>query len=127
MVQRRRVETHTLATDGSDSDIKFTEPRVHAFVYEPATGQAQSLRVDFSAYLKDLRPLYDLYQPDPVLDSSTTKSLPLVNETELLEEAKAAQILNELGELMPDDNPGKKKNGFRKKLANLVGLDYEYE
>ena len=37
---------------------------VHAFVYDPTTGSANRLRVDFSAYLKDLRQVYDLYKPD---------------------------------------------------------------
>ena len=38
---------------------------MHAFVYDPTTGQAQRMRVDFSSYLKDLRQVYDLYKPDP--------------------------------------------------------------
>jgi carbonic anhydrase len=60
VVQRRRVETHRLiGVEGSN--IKFSEPRVHAFVYEPTTGEAKKLPVDFGTYLRDLRNIYDVY------------------------------------------------------------------
>lgn len=65
VVQRRRVKTHLEAKAGDNPYVKFSEPRVHAFVYEPTTGQARKLAVDFKAYLKDLSMVYDLYQvPD---------------------------------------------------------------
>lgn len=35
---------------------------VHALVYEPTTGEAKMLKVDFGAYLKELRSVYDLYR-----------------------------------------------------------------
>lgn len=63
VVQKRRVETYKqIGVEGSR--ITFAEPRVHAFVYEPTTGEAKMLPVDFYAYLKDLRSVYDLYNID---------------------------------------------------------------
>jgi hypothetical protein len=62
VVQKRRVETSELVGH-KGSNVLFPEPRVHAFVYEPSTGQATKLPVDFKRYLDDLRPLYDLYTP----------------------------------------------------------------
>ena len=35
---------------------------VHAMVYEPSTGEAKILPVDFGSYLVELRSVYDLYQ-----------------------------------------------------------------
>lgn len=61
VVQRRRVETH-LESKKPGSTIKFSEPVVHAFVYEPTTGQATKLRVDFKRYMEELREVYGLYQ-----------------------------------------------------------------
>ena len=60
VVQRRRVQTHLLSKE-IGSKYKFSEPRVHAFVYEPTTGKATKLQVDFSGYLNDLKSVYDLY------------------------------------------------------------------
>ena len=34
---------------------------MHAFVYEPTTGELTQMRVDFTSYLKELRNVYDLY------------------------------------------------------------------
>jgi hypothetical protein len=62
VVQKRRVETYEMVGQ-EGSNLLFTEPRVHAFVYEPSTGQITKLPVDFKQYLDDLRPLYDLYTP----------------------------------------------------------------
>jgi hypothetical protein len=62
VVQRRRVETYS-AVGAEGSNLTFTEPRVHAFVYDPTSGEITKLPVDFKQYLDDLRPLYDLYQP----------------------------------------------------------------
>jgi hypothetical protein len=39
----------------------FAEPRIHAFVYQPSTGELQRLPVDFKDYMKDLGEVYDLY------------------------------------------------------------------
>ena len=60
VVQRRRVQTH-LESKEIGSKFTFAEPRVHAFVYEPTTGKATKLQVDFGGYLKDLKSVYDLY------------------------------------------------------------------
>jgi adenosylmethionine-8-amino-7-oxononanoate aminotransferase len=43
-------------------NIQFAEPRIHAFVYEPTTGQATHLKVDFVEYIKDIREIYELYK-----------------------------------------------------------------
>lgn len=61
VVQKRRVETHKMIGQPG-SRITFAEPRVHALVYEPTTGEAIKLPVDFITYMKDLRNVYDLYQ-----------------------------------------------------------------
>ena len=37
-------------------------PVIHAFVYEPTTGEATKLRVDFKQYLTELHDIYDLYK-----------------------------------------------------------------
>ena len=44
-----------------NSSISFTEPRIHAFVYEPTTGEATRLPIDFVEHMKELREVYDLY------------------------------------------------------------------
>lgn len=41
--------------------LKFTEPRVHAVVYEPTTGELNRLQVDFDELIQDLREVYGLY------------------------------------------------------------------
>eukprot|EP01041_Mallomonas_annulata_P009067 gene9067-18784_t len=71
VVQRRRVDTYNenklLRENGqfpskdSGVPIPFTEPQIHAFVYEPTTGAATRLEVDFSKEIKELRAVYDLY------------------------------------------------------------------
>ena len=63
VVQRRRVETSAAIKAGSN-DFTFMEPRVHAFVFEPTTGEAIKLEVDFQKYLTDLSDVYDLYNYD---------------------------------------------------------------
>jgi len=60
VVQRRRVLTHN-AKKEPNSPYTFAEPVVHAFVYEPTTGQANKLPVDFRKYLSELSDVYDLY------------------------------------------------------------------
>ena len=46
------------------SKLHFSEPRVHAMVYEPTTGELTKLPVDFNDYFKVLRQVYDLYSLD---------------------------------------------------------------
>lgn len=65
VVQRRRVETKALIDSGSD-EFEFVEPRVHAFVYEPTTGEANKLEVDFKKYLSDLDSVYGIYNMNDV-------------------------------------------------------------
>jgi carbonic anhydrase len=61
VVQKRRVETHLQAKTGADPHVTFSEPQVHAMVYEPTTGEATVLDVDFKKYIDDLHDVYDLY------------------------------------------------------------------
>lgn len=61
VVQQRRVQTYE-ESKKPGSRIKFAEPVVHAFVYEPTTGQATKIHVDFKKYLEDFRDVYGLYQ-----------------------------------------------------------------
>lgn len=62
VVQKRRVETHIEAQAGTNPHVTFSEPQVHAMVYEPTTGEASKLDVDFKKYLDDLHDVYDLYK-----------------------------------------------------------------
>jgi len=57
-VQRRRVETF------QDKDVPFTEPRVHACVFDPKDGILRELEIIFKEYIDDLGNIYDLYHPD---------------------------------------------------------------
>lgn len=61
VVQKKRVETHFEALEPG-SDIPFSTPVIHAFVYEPTTGEATKLKVDFKQYLTELHDIYDLYK-----------------------------------------------------------------
>lgn len=45
----------------NSSKYKFSEPRVHGFVYEPTTGVAINMDIDFADEFEGLRPVYDLY------------------------------------------------------------------
>jgi hypothetical protein len=42
---------------------------VHALVYEPTTGEAKMLPVDFGSYLRELRSVYDLYRVEEDITS----------------------------------------------------------
>jgi hypothetical protein len=42
---------------------------VHALVYEPTTGEAKMLPVDFGSYLRELRSVYDLYRVEDDITS----------------------------------------------------------
>lgn len=63
VVQRKRVQTFEAIQDGDKKRYSFVEPRIHAFVYDPTTGEANRLPVDFGAYMEDLKKVYDLYAP----------------------------------------------------------------
>jgi len=60
VVQKSRAETYSsIGTEGTKHT--FAEPRVHAIVYEPKSGIATKLTVNFKEYIDDLRGVYDLY------------------------------------------------------------------
>lgn len=60
VVQKRRVESRQ-AKEAGDKSILFMEPRIHPFVYEPTTGEAKKLDVDFKNMIKGLQKIYELY------------------------------------------------------------------
>ena len=111
VVQRKRVETHLLSkTVGST--VSFTTPRIHAFVYEPTTGKATKLRVDFATYLKDLRSVYDLYQVAP-------KEMVNVH-TESTDEVHAeSKAINTTTAPISSDKTNAKKNIFAKLFGKI--------
>lgn len=39
----------------------FAQPRVHGVVYDPHTGKLTKLQIDFRAYRKELKDLFELY------------------------------------------------------------------
>ena len=43
--------------------VSFTQPRVHGMVYEPTTGEAKFLDLDFHDLMENLKDIYDLYRP----------------------------------------------------------------
>jgi carbonic anhydrase len=53
IVQPRRVETF------NDETSTFTQPRIHAVVYDPKDGKLRQLQVDFKEYLKDIDGIYN--------------------------------------------------------------------
>ena len=60
-VQLARVETRKMkGVEGSG--ITFKQPRVHGMVYEPRTGEAKFLDIDFKETMNDLKGIYDLHQ-----------------------------------------------------------------
>ena len=66
------------------SGKRFSEPRIHAFVYEPTTGEARKLPVDFKSYLKELRSIYDLYKID-------TKPIDIIESERCFDEGNDAE------------------------------------
>lgn len=54
-VQRHRVETY------KRKDLPYSTPRIHACVFEPATGELKQLQIDFNEYIDELHGIYDLY------------------------------------------------------------------
>lgn len=55
VVQKRRLESFR------DPKQAFTEPRIHAMVYEPGEGKLKRLPIRFSEYIEELREVYDLF------------------------------------------------------------------
>ncbi|GMH98946.1 hypothetical protein TrLO_g14229 [Triparma laevis f. longispina] len=55
VVQRKRVETFR------SDEFSITQPRIHAVVFDPATGKLNPLKVDFRHYIDELHDIYDLY------------------------------------------------------------------
>ena len=77
VVQRKRVETYGYMNDPS-SRVQFVEPRVHAYCYDPKTGQLKKLEVNFKEYIDDLGSVYDLYQ---VENPRASSSYPVLDKT----------------------------------------------
>lgn len=57
-VQRKRMETY------ANSDMPFSNPRIHPCIYDPKDGLLKELKVDFKKKLKELGHVYDLYNLD---------------------------------------------------------------
>jgi carbonic anhydrase len=64
-VQKRRASTY-LESLKPGSLIKFSEPVVHAMVYEPTTGELKKLDVDFKKYLQEYADVFNLYTTENV-------------------------------------------------------------
>ena len=47
----------------------FSEPVVHAFVYDPMNGEAIKLKVDFKKYLSNYSDVFNLYSTKSVVES----------------------------------------------------------
>ena len=45
------------------SGVTFTQPRIHGMVYEPTTGEAKFLDLDFHELMENLKDIYDMYRP----------------------------------------------------------------
>ena len=60
-VQKRRLETY----NGNDA---YTNPRIHAMVYDPATGLLNQLPVDFKQVLNELRAVYEFEDLAPYVE-----------------------------------------------------------
>jgi carbonic anhydrase len=58
VVQRKRLETH------ADKSVPFAYPRIHALVFDPATGILKKLDVNIRKEIDELHDLYDLYEVD---------------------------------------------------------------
>lgn len=55
-VQRRRRLTFR-----NKGEFAYTQPRIHALVYDPADGTLNHVPIDFQQVLDELRPIYELY------------------------------------------------------------------
>lgn len=60
VVQRRRVSSY-LESLKPESGISFSEPVVHAMVYDPSNGELKKLDVDFKKYLSEYSDVFNLY------------------------------------------------------------------
>lgn len=80
VVQRRRVVTHNHKKSVPGSIYTFAEPVVHAFVYEPTTGEATRLPVDFRKYLRELSDVYDLYNHEEKGEAVVKRLVDVENE-----------------------------------------------
>ena len=65
VVQRRRVSSY-LESLKPDSGISFSEPVVHAMVYDPSNGELKKLDVDFKKYLSEYSDVFNLYTTQSV-------------------------------------------------------------
>ena len=55
VVQRQRLRTY------EDPDQPFAFPRIHALVFDPATGLMKKLPIDFKKHIGEYKHIYDLY------------------------------------------------------------------
>jgi len=78
-VQRRRVATH-LESQEPGSRIKFAQPVVHAFVYDPDTGDLKKLVVDFKEYMRTYSNVFNLYNIANSGDASAAAASPSKSE-----------------------------------------------
>ena len=62
-VQKMRNKTHSLIgqKDEHGADITFAEPRIHGLVYDPTTGIADKLDINFKSIVDPIRHIYDMY------------------------------------------------------------------
>ncbi|KAJ1462780.1 carbonic anhydrase [Pelagophyceae sp. CCMP2097] len=58
VVQRRRCDSYSSET------ADYTEPRIHAMVYDPTTGFLNQVPMDFGKIFDELKGIYNLYEPD---------------------------------------------------------------
>jgi len=56
-IQRRRIKTYR------DDSFPYTQPRIHALVYQPEDGLLKHLKINFKEYLRDRGEIYNLYHP----------------------------------------------------------------
>ena len=65
-VQRRRIATQLQSLEAR-SRVSFIEPAVHAFVYEPESGELKKLDVNFEEHMQAYSNVFDLYSmSDPL-------------------------------------------------------------
>ncbi len=75
-VQRRRVATH-LQSQEPGSRVTFSEPVVHAFVYDPETGELKKLEVDFKEYMRTYSNVFNLYSVQGAATAETRSAQPI--------------------------------------------------
>lgn len=61
VVQRRRIASKQESLE-EGSPVTFSEPAVHAMVYDPANGELKKLPVDFKEYMRKYSDVFNLYQ-----------------------------------------------------------------